>query len=110
MSICLFIIQYNLHITLFSDKILNDKPEQEECPTLIDQTLIPSDTPSKMHHFEIPSQFEFLEHVESQFHCSYNKTLNTKSEQQVFQVVTDKEIILHDSPSRMHQVLSPSSF
>jgi hypothetical protein len=34
---------------------------------LIDQRLILNDSPSRMHNVEIPSQFEFLEHVESQF-------------------------------------------
>jgi hypothetical protein len=46
-------------------KTLNDKLEQEECPALIDQTLIPSDTPSEMHHFECSLQFEFQECVET---------------------------------------------
>ena len=46
--------------------MLNDIPYQEECPALIDQTLILNDTSSKMYHFETPSQFQFLEHVESQ--------------------------------------------
>ena len=33
---------------------------------MIDQTLILNDTSSRLHHFEIPSYFEFLKHVEPQ--------------------------------------------
>jgi hypothetical protein len=50
----------------FSDETLNDIPDQEECPTLIDQALILNNTSSVMHPFESPLQFEFPEHGESQ--------------------------------------------
>jgi hypothetical protein len=46
---------------------LNDKQEREDFPTLIDQILTLNDNSPKMHNVEIPSQFEFLEHFESQF-------------------------------------------
>jgi hypothetical protein len=54
----------------FGNETLNDIPNQEECPTLINQTLILNDASSGMYHFETPSQFQFLEHVES--HSNHN--------------------------------------
>jgi hypothetical protein len=49
-----------------------------------------------------PHEHPPTHHVVHLVRCSYNKTLNNKSKQQIFQVVTDKEIVLQDSPSRMH--------
>jgi hypothetical protein len=46
---------------------LNDKPEQEEFPALIDQSFILNDSPSMTHNVLNPSQFDFSEHAESQF-------------------------------------------
>jgi hypothetical protein len=57
-----------------------------------------------------PHEHPPTHHAAQTVHFSYKKTMNTKSKQQVFQVVTDQEIILHDSPSNMHQFLSPYSF
>jgi hypothetical protein len=54
----------------FNDKELNDKLERERFPTLIDQTLIFNDTSSRLHHFESPSYFKFLKHVESKLHLN----------------------------------------
>jgi len=50
----------------FSDETLNDIPDQEECQTLIDRALILNNTSSRMHPFEIPLQFKFLKHGESE--------------------------------------------
>jgi hypothetical protein len=49
----------------FSDETLIGIPDQEECPTLINQVLILNNASSGMHPFESPLQFEFLEHGES---------------------------------------------
>jgi hypothetical protein len=46
---------------------MNDKQEQQDFQTLIDQRLILNESPSRMHNVEIPLQFEFLKCVESQF-------------------------------------------
>jgi len=56
---------HSLHYS-FSNETLNDIPYHKECPTLIDQTPILNDTSSVMYQFENPSQFQFLEHVDSQ--------------------------------------------
>jgi len=53
----------------FSDETLIGIPDQEECPTLINQVLILNNASSRMHPFESPLQFEFSEHGESQFDC-----------------------------------------
>jgi hypothetical protein len=58
-------MQY-LHYS-FNDETLNDKSEQENFPTLIDQRFILNENPSKLHNVEIPSQLGFLEHVEPEF-------------------------------------------
>jgi hypothetical protein len=51
----------------FYDETLNDKPKQEECPTLINQSLFLIGIPSMTHNVIDPSQYGFLEHVETQF-------------------------------------------
>jgi len=43
-------------------------------------------------------------------HFSHNETLNNKQEQEYFLALIDQRIILNDSPSRMHNVESPSQF
>jgi hypothetical protein len=56
-------IQY---LQYYYNATLNDQPKQKYFLALIDQILILNEIPSNMHNVE-SSQFEFLEHAESQF-------------------------------------------